>query len=50
MSVIYILIFVSLCVAVAFLFVFFIAVKNGQFEDQETPAMRILFNDTPKKK
>jgi len=46
MSVIYILICVSLCVAVLFLFIFFIAVKNGQFEDQDTPAIRILFNDT----
>ncbi|MDO6738956.1 cbb3-type cytochrome oxidase assembly protein CcoS [Wenyingzhuangia sp. 2_MG-2023] len=46
MGVIYILIIVSLFVAIIFLAVFFLAVKNGQFEDHETPAMRILFNDT----
>ena len=46
MGVIYVLIVVSLVVAIVFLVVFFIAVKNGQFEDNETPAMRILFKDT----
>lgn len=50
MSVIYILIFVSLCVAIVFLAVFFMAVKNGQFEDDETPAIRMLFNDHIKNK
>lgn len=32
-------------VAVGFLLAFFISVKNGQFDDSETPAMRILFDD-----
>lgn len=32
-------------VAVGFLVAFFISVKNGQFDDNETPAMRILFDD-----
>ncbi|SHH74260.1 cbb3-type cytochrome oxidase assembly protein CcoS [Wenyingzhuangia marina] len=50
MSVIYILIIVSLCVAVVFLAVFFLAVRNGQFEDDETPAIRMLFNDNVKNK
>ena len=50
MSVIYILIIVSLCVAMVFLAVFFLAVKNGQFEDDETPAIRMLFNDDVKNK
>lgn len=50
MSVIYILIIVSLCVAVVFLAVFFLAVRNGQFEDDETPAIRMLFNDHVKNK
>ncbi|WP_010135342.1 cbb3-type cytochrome oxidase assembly protein CcoS [Ochrovirga pacifica] len=45
MGVIYILIFVSLFVALIFLAVFFWAVKKGQFEDDETPAMRILFTE-----
>ena len=48
MSVIYILIIVSLCVAVVFLLVFFLAVKNGQFEDDETPAIRMLFSEDVK--
>lgn len=46
MGVIYILIVASLFVAMVFLGVFFLAVKNGQFEDQETPAIRMLFNDS----
>ncbi|NJB81851.1 cbb3-type cytochrome oxidase assembly protein CcoS [Wenyingzhuangia aestuarii] len=50
MGVIYILIIVSLFVAIVFLGVFFLAVKNGQFEDSETPAMRILFNDVVARK
>lgn len=51
MGVIYILIIASLFVAVVFLGVFFMAVKKGQFEDQETPAIRMLFNDSvPKSK
>ncbi|MGY5353932.1 cbb3-type cytochrome oxidase assembly protein CcoS [Wenyingzhuangia sp. IMCC45467] len=49
MGVIYVLILVSLCVAIIFLAVFFLAVKNGQFEDDETPAMRMLFNDVIQK-
>ncbi len=36
-------------VAVGFLVAFFISVKNGQFDDSETPAMRILFDDGTKK-
>ena len=50
MSVIYILIPVSLCIAIVFLAVFFLAVKNGQFDDDETPAIRMLFNDHVKNK
>lgn len=46
MEVIYILIVVSLFVALVFLAVFFLAVKNGQFEDSHTPAVRILFKDS----
>ncbi|MGY6647382.1 cbb3-type cytochrome oxidase assembly protein CcoS [Wenyingzhuangia sp. IMCC45574] len=46
MGVIYLLIIVSLCVALIFLGIFFWAVKKGQFEDDETPAMRMLFNDS----
>jgi cbb3-type cytochrome oxidase maturation protein len=45
MSVILILIFASLAVALAFLAGFIWAVKAGQFEDTCTPAMRILSED-----
>ena len=45
MGVIYVLILVSLFVALVFLAVFFLAVRNGQFEDNHTPAVRILFKD-----
>lgn len=39
------LILVSLLLAVGFLFAFFKATKDGQFEDDYTPAVRILFDD-----
>jgi cbb3-type cytochrome oxidase maturation protein len=45
MSVIYLLIAVSIVAAAGFLGVFLWAVRNGQFDDDETPAMRILFDD-----
>ncbi|MBC8402732.1 MAG: cbb3-type cytochrome oxidase assembly protein CcoS [Candidatus Marinimicrobia bacterium] len=43
MSVLAILITVSLMVAIGFLLAFIWAVKNGQFEDTHTPAIRMLF-------
>ncbi|WP_203255783.1 cbb3-type cytochrome oxidase assembly protein CcoS [Hyunsoonleella ulvae] len=45
MSVIYILLAVSILVAVAFFIVFVIAVKKGQFDDSYTPSVRMLFED-----
>ncbi len=45
MSVIYILITVSICVAVLFLGAFIKAVKSGQYDDDYTPSVRILFDD-----
>ena len=45
MEAIYLLIFMGAVMAVGFLVAFFISVKNGQFDDNETPAMRILFDD-----
>jgi len=35
----------SLLVALIFLGLFFWAVKTGQFDDQHTPSMRVLFDD-----
>jgi cbb3-type cytochrome oxidase maturation protein len=45
MSVIIILIGASVTVAVGFLAAFLWAVKSGQFEDDYTPSVRILFDD-----
>ena len=45
MIVIFILIGLSLIVALIFLGLFIWSVKDGQFDDDITPAMRILFDD-----
>lgn len=45
MSAIYILIAAGLAIAGGFLFVFLWAVKSGQFDDDITPSIRILFDD-----
>jgi len=49
MKIILLLIAISLLVALGFLCAFFWAVKDGQYEDDYTPAVRILF-DNPKNK
>ena len=48
MSVIVILIFFSLIVAIGFLIAFLWAVKSGQFKDVYTPSVRVLFDDQNK--
>ena len=45
MSAIYILIIVSFVVALGFLAAFFWAMRSGQYEDDFTPSVRILFDD-----
>jgi len=45
MSVIFILIAASLCIALAFLVAFIWSVKTGQFDDDYTPSVRMLFED-----
>lgn len=45
MSVIYVLLTISIIVAVVFFIAFIIAVKNGQFDDGYTPSVRMLFED-----
>ena len=45
MSVIFILIGCSLLLASSFLIAFLWASKAGQFEDDYTPSVRMLFND-----
>lgn len=48
MSVIIILIGFSLLVATGFLIAFIWASKSGQYDDDYTPSVRILFDDEPK--
>lgn len=45
MSIIFLLILVSLVVAVLFLAAFFWAVRSGQYDDDYTPSIRMLFDD-----
>ena len=45
MSVLFILIIISLIVAGGFLLAFIWSVKNGQYEDDYTPSVRMLFDD-----
>ncbi len=47
MKIILFLIGISLIVALGFLCAFFWAVGDGQYEDDYTPAVRILFDDAP---
>lgn len=49
MSVIYILISISIVVAVAFLIAFIKAVRSGQYDDDYTPSVRMLFDDELKR-
>lgn len=48
MSVIYLLISVSIFVAIGFFIAFIIAVKSGQYDDDYTPSVRMLFDDETK--
>ena len=45
MDVIYIMIAVSVLIAVVFLVIFIKSVKSGQYEDMYTPSVRMLFDD-----
>ncbi len=45
MIVIFILIGFSLIVALIFLFLYIWSVKDGQFDDDYTPSVRMLFDD-----
>jgi len=45
MSTLFVLIIISMVVAVGFLAAFLWAVKNHQFDDDYTPSVRILFDD-----
>ena len=45
MSVIYLLIGISIFVALGFFVSFLFAVKTGQYDDDYTPSVRMLFDD-----
>lgn len=45
MSVIYMLLIISIIIAVGFFIAFIMAVKNGQYDDSYTPSVRMLFDD-----
>lgn len=46
MNIIFPILIISLVVALGFLFAFFWAVRSGQYEDDYTPSVRMLFDDT----
>lgn len=45
MSAIYILLSISILVAIFFFIIFIMAVRSGQFDDSYTPSVRMLFED-----
>ncbi len=45
MSVIYILLAISIVVALLFFAAFIVSVRSGQYDDPYTPSVRILFED-----
>ncbi len=45
MSVIYVLLTISIVVAVFFFIAFIVSVKSGQYDDSYTPSVRMLFED-----
>jgi cbb3-type cytochrome oxidase maturation protein len=49
MSALFLLIGISLVVASGFLIAFIVSVKKGQYDDDYTPSVRMLFDDTVKK-
>jgi len=48
MKILIILIVVSLLIALVFLALFVWSVKSDQYEDTDSPAMRIFYDDKPK--
>ena len=48
MEILYLMIICSVTLAVIFLVIFIIGARKGQFEDDESPAVRILFEDEVK--
>ncbi|MBE7501222.1 MAG: cbb3-type cytochrome oxidase assembly protein CcoS [Verrucomicrobiales bacterium] len=47
MSALYLLILVSLLIALGFLIAYLWAVRHGQYDDTSTPALRVLLDEPP---
>ncbi|SFP73404.1 cbb3-type cytochrome oxidase assembly protein CcoS [Parafilimonas terrae] len=47
MSVIFLLLTASILIAALFLLAFLWSVKKGQYDDQQSPPVRMLFDDKP---
>lgn len=45
MSVIYLLLAISIAVAITFFIAFLLSVRRGQYDDSYTPSVRMLFED-----
>ncbi|MBT2162594.1 cbb3-type cytochrome oxidase assembly protein CcoS [Zobellia barbeyronii] len=45
MSVIFVLLAISILIAVIFFIAFIVSVKSGQYDDSYTPSVRMLFDD-----
>lgn len=45
MSIIYVLLAISVCVAIIFFVLFVVSVRKGQYDDTYTPSVRMLFED-----
>ncbi|WP_228852142.1 cbb3-type cytochrome oxidase assembly protein CcoS [Aegicerativicinus sediminis] len=45
MTIIYMLLAISISVAILFFIIFIISVKKGQYDDVYTPSVRMLFDD-----
>lgn len=50
MGIIVLMVIVSVLLAAGFLFAFIWATKSGQFDDDYTPSVRILFDEKSKQK
>jgi cbb3-type cytochrome oxidase maturation protein len=50
MSVLYLVLPLAMLIAAGMVWAFVRSVRKGQFDDLETPAMRILFDDPPQRR
>ena len=50
MEILFLMIIVSLILAATFLIIFIMSLRNGQFDDDHSPAVRMLLEDKQLKK